>query len=546
MGFEPRRFGTIYPFVESRDSSLKMGRLVANFEFLKALLEFGSFDEYFLFSPDAVLQKLLKERLQCLNLSPELKEKIKHYLYFDLKKVISALEFEVFHLGGFGYFMPGLAYIRNNHAKNQFPITGITLSLNGHESPYHFLKLARAPFGPQDRLICISEAGKRVSEKFLKATEEHFGCTFKGELVPLPLGIDESHFIPRIKADARLQLGWDPAVRYLLSIGRLTPALKMDFGPVFTSLRRLKKETSIPFKAVFAGGNSGATAVLQSMVDEFDLNDCVEFKADFSDDEKHLLYSAADIYLSLVDNFQETFGLSVVEAMAHGLPCVVSDFDGYKELLADGTEGFKIKTIGMTDNSFLRDISEVMNFPTVQLLLSQNVVVDLDMLRERLTLLIEDASLCNTMGYNARRHAQASFGWSKIIKDYELLWSELQAVSKRQSPVGPLENPFEIEYLNNFSSYFSEQIDTETLFELTQEGRAVLMGGPLPGKYTDLHLLLVDELMIVLLNSLNSPGKRLGSLLKQLQGQNIEIESSFLEMHLMWMAKYGLIAIKSS
>ena len=40
--------------------------------------------------------------------------------------------------------------------------------------------------------------------------------------------------------------------------------------------------------------------------------------------------------MSLADNIQETFGLTPVEAMAAGLPCVMSDWDGYRDTVRDG------------------------------------------------------------------------------------------------------------------------------------------------------------------------------------------------------------------
>ena len=50
-------------------------------------------------------------------------------------------------------------------------------------------------------------------------------------------------------------------------------------------------------------------------------------------------------FLSLVDNPQETFGLAPVEAMAAGVPVVVSDWDGYRYTVSDGVEGFLIPTL---------------------------------------------------------------------------------------------------------------------------------------------------------------------------------------------------------
>ena len=60
---------------------------------------------------------------------------------------------------------------------------------------------------------------------------------------------------------------------------------------------------------------------------------------------------AADIFLSLVDNHQETFGLSPVEAMAAGVPVVVSDWDGYRYTVQNGVEGFRIPTLAPSHSS---------------------------------------------------------------------------------------------------------------------------------------------------------------------------------------------------
>ena len=39
---------------------------------------------------------------------------------------------------------------------------------------------------------------------------------------------------------------------------------------------------------------------------------------------------ASNLVLSLVDNIQETFGLSIAEAMAAGRPVVASNWNGYE------------------------------------------------------------------------------------------------------------------------------------------------------------------------------------------------------------------------
>src|SRR6202012_4988597 len=58
------------------------------------------------------------------------------------------------------------------------------------------------------------------------------------------------------------------------------------------------------------------------------------------------LWAGADVFVSLVDNIQETFGITPVEAMAAGLPVVVSDWDGYRCTVRDGEDGFLIPPPG--------------------------------------------------------------------------------------------------------------------------------------------------------------------------------------------------------
>ena len=64
-------------------------------------------------------------------------------------------------------------------------------------------------------------------------------------------------------------------------------------------------------------------------------------------DQKDLVreYQAADIFVLnsfKVDGWEELFGISLVEAMACGLPCIATDCVGPKELVEDGVNGFII------------------------------------------------------------------------------------------------------------------------------------------------------------------------------------------------------------
>ena len=64
-------------------------------------------------------------------------------------------------------------------------------------------------------------------------------------------------------------------------------------------------------------------------------------------DQRELVreYQAADLFVLnsfKVDGWEELFGISLVEAMACGLPCIATDCVGPKELVEDGVNGFII------------------------------------------------------------------------------------------------------------------------------------------------------------------------------------------------------------
>ena len=61
-----------------------------------------------------------------------------------------------------------------------------------------------------------------------------------------------------------------------------------------------------------------------------------------SERRKKLALAAADLFCSPADNLQETFGLSVLEAMASSLPVVASDWNGYRDLVLHGRTGWLV------------------------------------------------------------------------------------------------------------------------------------------------------------------------------------------------------------
>jgi len=60
----------------------------------------------------------------------------------------------------------------------------------------------------------------------------------------------------------------------------------------------------------------------------------------------HSYYKEASLLLNLsrVDQWIETFGLTILEAMSYGIPCIVPPIGGPAELIVDDNEGYLISS----------------------------------------------------------------------------------------------------------------------------------------------------------------------------------------------------------
>src|SRR6516164_998135 len=96
-------------------------------------------------------------------------------------------------------------------------------------------------------------------------------------------------------------------------------------------------------------------------------------------DTRFAVWHAADIFASLSDNIQETFGLVIVEAMASGLPIVASDWDGYRDLVTDGESGYLVPSVmvnGATHDATARLVLETHSYDHFLAECSQAVAID--------------------------------------------------------------------------------------------------------------------------------------------------------------------------
>jgi glycosyltransferase involved in cell wall biosynthesis len=521
---------------------------VANYEFFNALFKFSDFNEYHIFCPTYANCKLTQERIFRDDISQNRKERIKIYHISSLKKSIEKKDYDVFHLGGWGYFYPGFVHIRNIYSRKLFPITGITHSLNAKEAPFHALKVCKAPIMPFDSIVCTSNCGKKVLQNLFLAADDFFyqsKLKYNGRMDVIPLGIDDKYIEIPGRQESRKLLKIDDDSFAILVLGRLETDNKMDLVPFLNTIRILiRKNKDKKVNLIIAGGcDKKAEQFIRNLLIENEIEAETKLFLNFEDDLKPHLYRAANVYASPIDNFQETFGISVLEAMAHECAVVISDFDGYSEIVDQNVNGIKIPTFWADVTKEFHGVSEIMNFQTWQLLLSQSVAVDQQKMLEAFQQLLDNPEKCNAIGQRARAKVRQKYFWSNIIRQFCCLWDELaKEAQKYTGEIHKDENPFELDYWKVFSHYPSNFISDKTEISLSEYGKEALISGKIPIPYSDVSAsVIIPQLVAVAIQSLNDniTAGQFISILKK----NAEISDSTAMYYILWMAKYNLIKI---
>ena len=128
----------------------------------------------------------------------------------------------------------------------------------------------------------------------------------------------------------------------VLCVGRLSHHAKAHPFPAFHAADQAARRTGKKVLLVFAGW--AAHPAIDRAYREGAAQFAPAAASAFVDGQDPAVrtgaWHAADVFLSLPDNIQETFGLVVVEGMASGLPVVGSDWDGYRDLIVDGETGY--------------------------------------------------------------------------------------------------------------------------------------------------------------------------------------------------------------
>jgi hypothetical protein len=268
-----------------------------------------------------------------------------------------------------------------------------------------------------------------------------------------------------------------------LFVGRLSFHAKAHPHAMYLGLQAAAKSTGKKLVLIQCGWF--ANAAIEKAFREGAASACPDVRCLFTDGREEGprmdSWAAGDIFISLSDNIQETFGLSPIEAMAAGLPVVVTDWDGYKDTVRDGVDGFRIPTwmapAGTGAQLALAHESGAENYDMYCGLACQHVAVDHSVLAERLKTLVDDPALRQRLGQAGQQRAREAFDWAVLYRHYEDLWRELTAV--REAPAqslrceaAPCVAPARLDPFEAFGHYPTWQLQPGTRVSLREPGAA--------------------------------------------------------------------------
>jgi glycosyltransferase involved in cell wall biosynthesis len=237
--------------------------------------------------------------------------------------------------------------------------------------------LATGPLAMLDRmmvgsipLLLTNSRYNQLKLRVLYGKEAH--VITHGVDLPLPL--------PETVSNLRASLSLEPHDQVVLTVNHLHPRKRIDLY-----LRVLEGLKALYPKVVgVIVGDGVERGTLTSMASRLGLSRSVRFVGWVPEADLPAYYKMASVYLHTAK--EESFGLSVIEAMASGVPVVAVAEGGPTETVVDGITGFLV--------------------PAAR-----------EELIEKVAYLLSDSSRAATMGARARQAVLERYSWERGVAD---------------------------------------------------------------------------------------------------------------------------------
>ncbi|MEX2648116.1 MAG: glycosyltransferase family 4 protein [Alphaproteobacteria bacterium] len=332
-----------------------------------------------------------------------------------------------------------LAWLRRHGDQRGFSLSGLFHTTASDRAMDAIGDLAIAPLQAWDAVVCPSLAVRRTVEHVLERWSDYLASVAGAPIRPvvqlpvIPLGVDASAFAPSpaSRAEWRARLGVADDEPVVLYVGRLSYHAKANPFAMLVALEDAAARLDRAVRLVLVGWFASPT--IEAHVRRAIAALCRRVRVDIVDgrdeDARVGPWHAADVFVSLVDNVQETFGLSPLEAMASGLPIVASDWDGYRETVRHGIDGFLVPTLappaGAGAEIAFRHVAGIDGYDRAIGGAAQSVAVDIGATRDAFVALLGDADLRRRMSEAGRARALAEYDWRVVVARTQGLWTEL-------------------------------------------------------------------------------------------------------------------------
>lgn len=291
----------------------------------------------------------------------------------DALKFILNSDFDILHVHGIGFFSDVIPLVKFLRGKK------IVLSTHGgifHTKVFtlvknvYFTTLARIAGRYVDQVIAVSNQDKIFMEKIMD----------KKKIKIIKNGIDWKG-LSKIKRNGNGST--------LLFMGRIATNKKIErILHIVKKLQEFLPEVQL----IVVGEDWGELNHLKLLAKKLEIGKAVKFTGPLETGKLRKIFATSDLFLLASD--YEGFGISVIEAMAAGIPVVVNDIESMRELVKNGKNGFR------TD------------------------FTDYEKTSKLIAKILQNKKLMGELSTNGRNYAR-QFDWEVVAKKLENLYDDL-------------------------------------------------------------------------------------------------------------------------
>lgn len=228
-----------------------------------------------------------------------------------------------------------------------------------------------------------------------KLAVQRLGC--RSRSVVIPHGLDVAHDLPAPEPGSfRRKHGCTQPGALILFLARLDPIKGLD--QLIPAIQRLAQKRDDFFLVLAGSGKKHYEATLRALVDSYGVADRIYFAGFMQGEEKRALLQDADLFV--LPSYSENFGFAAVEAMAEGIPVVISRHVGIEPLVREAGAG---------------------------------IVTECDSvaLAAALERFLDDPALRRSMGDNGKRLVREKLGWDQVSSELLAVYSSILQGEKR-------------------------------------------------------------------------------------------------------------------